>query len=188
MEVKDKPKNAIIPVEKEIKIVAMIARGDTQTQIAEVMEVHPVTVANIKKRNAEVLKMIQSKMIAHQAKLASQNLEKANELIKKRLHNAEHFDQEMAKIELEYESSEKTKEDDANYRAKMANLRRSLDITLTELTGVSREMHSQAKADIASDIPKDPEQAKAHLAALVEAINNGDEVVLQQITLNPKEN
>lgn len=78
-----------------------------------------------------------------------------------------------------------------NHTKSMMALNDRLDdpdrISTGELVTISREMHNQAQiaagkptAITASAVP----QAKADLKALVDAIENGDEVVMQQIVFN----
>ena len=75
----------------ELTILAMLARGDTQQQIARRMDLSPDNISKIKARNLDALEVMQTKMIERTASLAAQNHELAMQRLNKRLENENQF-------------------------------------------------------------------------------------------------
>jgi len=73
----------------EMTALAMIARGDTQKSVAGELGISQTTVHAITKRNSEVLKVMQSKMVERSLSLASKNHELAMKRLEKRLEDDE---------------------------------------------------------------------------------------------------
>lgn len=170
-----------LSVAEELKIVALLARGDTYQQIQEYFQANAMrkptntTILNVRKRNKENLDLIKQKIIQKEAEDATSIKEKANSLIKKRLERADSEAKVLAIANQQFVDGEIDMEE-------LTRVKRLIKETgMVELVAVSREMYAQSRADndVVNNTPKD-------LSALVAAIRSGDEVKLQQIIFNSK--
>lgn len=166
-----------LTIEEEVKIVALLARGDTAEEIQRIMKqdhraVSKNAVYAVKKRNKPNLDMIRAKLLEKETSDALANKQNANLVISKRLKR-------------EDKSADVVNRAQQDYLAGLIKLEDLVDITkrfketsLTELVSVSKEMHNQSK----EEDTKAPEARD--LSALVEAIRSGDEVTLSKMTFN----
>lgn len=165
---------------EEMKIVALIARGDTYAQIQEEMKamgrtVTLQTIARAKKRNKENLKIIKTKVVEIEQANALSIKEKANALLQKRLDQVDQETEIVARANKEYLEGDMPHE---VYERLMKTMKPT---SLPELVSVSKEMHQQSK----SEPDALPTPAK-DMQALADAIKSGDEVMLNQMIFNPK--
>ena len=170
-----------LSVAEELKIVALLARGDTYQQIQTYFKANSMrtptnsTILSVRKRNKENLELIKSKILQKEAEDASSIKDKANSLIKKRLDRADSEAKVLAIANQQFVDGEIDMEE-------LTRIKRLVKETgIVELVAVSREMYAQSRADtdVVNNTPKD-------LSALISAIRSGDEVKLQQIIFNSK--
>lgn len=166
------PNTPLTPVE-ETRLVAMIVRGDSYEELKVAIPGRTLsdhTISNLKKRNKENIEVLQQAMAAQEAEDALHIKRKANNLLSKRLDNAEHADTVIIKAQEDYAAGEITFKD---YKALVAKHR---GITVSELVSVSKEMHNQTITEEAA-----PAAVAKDMKLLADAIQSGDEVVLNQI-------
>ena len=170
-----------LTIQEETRIVALLARGDTQVEIQREMErdfrgVHLRTIAAVKKRNKENFDIIRARLLEKQEHDAGALKEKANKMISKKL------DIEDKKIEIIQKAREDYLNGTIGLKELTEILKRHRETTLTELVSVSKEMHNQSSED-----PDSKPGVQKDLSDLVNAIRSGDEVKLQQIVFNSKD-
>lgn len=164
-----------LTVIEETRIVALIARGDRFPEIQEQFEasfdkpVSKQTISAVKKRNAENLAVINAKVLAKELADAGAVKVQANRIIKSNLDREEKSAELLSKLSQQYIDGEI---DLDKYTEAVKHIKTA---SLTELVGVSREMHNQTKTE--PDAPTSSE----NLEALRKAIADGDEVTLNQI-------
>lgn len=168
-----------LDAQTETQVVAMIARGDTHSQIIDWLEkakevtLAPNTITLIKKRNAEAIQFMQSKLTEHETTLSTQILAKSRQLIDKRLDKNMQLEQDLRKLREKYESDEIDSKD--YYREYELLMRNQLDVK--ELNAISKESFHQTQLESGkpTQIADNPAQAKANLATLLAAIKNRDD-------------
>jgi predicted DNA-binding protein YlxM (UPF0122 family) len=166
--------------ETTLKILALVARGDTLRDISESTGVSLTTVHDIKKRNQSALATIQSKMIDHQVSTSKKILSKAQNLIESKLDKAAKVDQEREELMMLLKSGDI---DTREYQARLTLLSMP---SLTELNAVAREAFTQSQIEQGKPTSiSSPTETKQQLIDLVEALNKGDEVQLFKMILNP---
>lgn len=160
-----------IDIATETKIVALLARGDTYTEIQGQIEggVSLVTIGAVKKRNKENLMIIAEKMAIKAAEDASSIKLKANKLISARL-DVDGLDQEV----LDHAKAQYLA-DEISWATYERIVNKSRAASITELVTVSKEMHHQSAE---GDTP--PANA-SDLAALAAAIRSGDSLKITQL-------
>lgn len=164
--------------QQETKIVALIARGDSYGKIREQIKkedgiaISAMGVSNVKKRNSEALSYIQQKMIDHETNKATSILNKARDLIEKKLDKA---DDESIPDELQraYDDGEIDTKQFLDRKASVINQRR---LSVGELNMVAKEAFNQSQIESGkpTSITNSPEIAKERLQGLLKAINSGD--------------
>lgn len=171
--------------DKELEIVSMIARGDRYEDIHQETGVAIATVGRVKQRNLTALKKIEQKLAEHKARKTARLLDKTNDLIESKLDKAKTNVDAGEELWQRYQNSEIT------LREYIDAVKTFEKLTLTELTSVSKEMFSQNKAEEAKSGSGGAETSKAEtqlaLNAILEAMEQGDAVTLQQIIFAPKE-
>ncbi len=166
---------APIATSDEVKIVAMIARGDKYKDIQANLQaagshVGMDTIVAIKKRNKENLAMLKTKLIEIETIDAMEIKQKANSLLKKRLDDSDMQDEIIAKAHQDY------LDDKITFKEYIHIVDRLKETTVPELVMVSKEMHNQSKIE-----PDAPTRNPENLKALAEAIEKGDEMILNQL-------
>jgi hypothetical protein len=167
----------------EMKILAMIVRGDTHRSIAEEMNINVNTVTAIKKRNPDTIKIMREKLAEKQISSAQKILTKSRRLMESKLDQYESNEDKRLEIMRQFEDGE------INHKEMTQELAKYPTGSLTELTAVSREMFNQNQVENnkPTSIPGNSSEQKQQLVDLVRAIESGDEVKLQQIIFNPKD-
>lgn len=167
----------------EMKILAMIVRGDTHRSIAEEMNINVNTVTAIKKRNPDTIKIMREKLAEKQISSAQKILTKSRRLMESKLDQYESNEDKRLEIMRQFEDGE------INHKEMTQELAKYPTGTLTELTAVSREMFNQNQVENnkPTAISGNSSEQKQQLVDLVRAIESGDEVKLQQIIFNPKD-
>lgn len=162
---------------EEVRVVALIARGDTYDQIQAELEqagthISKVTLGNIKKRNLDNLVMLKEKLAANEEEHALKIKQKANERISKRLDSDDKATQMYEDLHSKFMSGEITFQE---YNDGVKALPKQFFVSTGELVAVSKEMHQQSKGDAI------PDNNPLDRNALAEAIRNGDEFQLNQL-------
>lgn len=166
----------------EMKILAMLVRGDTHRSIAEAMGLNVNTITTIKKRNPDTLKIMREKLSEAHANSAAKILTKSRKLLESKLDQLQSDDDKRLELVRQYEDGEIDHEE---FDIKLRTLKQA---TLSELTGVSREMFNQNQVENQqpTSIVGNSHEQKKQLVDLVRAIESGNEVELQKIIFNPK--
>ena len=175
-------KRTISP-EVETKIVALIARGDTYTDIVKTIEsedavtVSTSSISQIKSRNESALAHIKDKLQDHASSRINRLISKTHKSIEKKLDKAEQNEQELEKLSEQYLNGQITKEE---YRVRSKHL---VGISITELANVSDKLfrQSQATGDDSDKLSANPAEAKQQLIQLLQVINVGDLDNLQKM-------
>lgn len=167
----------------EMQILALIARGGMSFEkIAEKFNTTQPTITNIKKRNPDTLAILKENLVNHRTTMATAILDKANKAIEKKLDDSEAYDSKVVELRQEWIEGAITEEE---YNARLRGLQK---LTVTELTSISREMHSQTKSDGPDKTPPmNPGEAQAYLVELAKGLESGDEVVLERLVFTKKE-
>lgn len=168
-----------IDTQTETKIVAMIARGDSYSEIQTILlkdgiSITGAGISGIKDRNLEALSYIQRELARHEVSKTTRILDKTRNMIDKKLDGAVNLEQDLAHIRDLRESGEI---DDIEYGHLFNKLIRDANISIKDLTTVSKEMftQSQIEAGKPTSIVENPEQAKKNLNTLLRAIKDGKE-------------
>lgn len=165
------------------QLVALIARGDKDKAIVDHfgekgIKVHLTQVKRLRKAEKGLVIELQNKMVERNLSNATQILDKSRNLIEKKLDYYTEADKTRAHHWKRYQDGE------IEGHEYLAITRMLPEVSLAELTGVSRESFSQAQAESGKPpVPQDPIQAQAQLQTLMQAINNGDEITLTQLVL-----
>ena len=173
--------NQPISTTDEIKVVALLARGDTHKSIAEEVGISASSVSVIKDRNADTLQDIRGVLVVQKTKQAKKILDRSHNLIDKRLSAEEtNYDE---RIELK----EKLDNGEITYSQYLSGLRAVPTLTLAELTGLSKEMFNQSQIEegkptsIPGGAGANSADAETKLAELIEALHSNDSVKMLEI-------
>lgn len=161
-----------LSVETETRIVALLARNDTYASIKEDTGASTHTINTVRLRNKENLEIIKQKMLIHAAKDAMSIKDKANDKIYSKLERDDKLIEILDKSRQDYMDGE------ISTTEYLEIVRKTTELSVTELVQVSREMHHQAVAE--DPAPPTP----ADMAALVAAIKSGDETKITQVVFN----
>lgn len=173
MSIMPKDKNGIhLTIEEETKIVALLARGDTQESIEKEIGISQQTVSAVKKRNKENLAIISQKMLAKATEDALSIKQDANAKISHRLKRDDKAAQILDKAYDQYLNEE------IDLKQFTEAARRIKELSINELVSVSKAMHDQSTAE------EKPPATQSDLAALAMAIRSGDEVKITQAVFN----
>lgn len=165
-----------IPIDSETKVVAMLSRGDKQVDIAKEMGISEQTVSAIKKRNTENIAMIHSKMLEREQSEAIQIKTRAQRLANKKLRWAEEDADKVRTLTEQVRAGELDKDD---FKAQAFNTE---EVTLKDLASLIKDV------DTGQPDKRQPDSTDtASLKALVKALESGDEVALERIVFNPKD-
>lgn len=168
--------------ETQLKVLALLARGDTHAAISEAMDIPVTSISGIKQRNSQALAVIQERMVTHQASKSKKLLDKAHDLIESKLDRSAKAEEIRHQAFQDFHDGLIEKEE---LRARIDTIE---EATLKDLTSVAREMFNQSQIESGkpTSISNSPVEAKAELLKLVEAIKEGDEVQLFKMVLNPE--
>lgn len=178
MDTEKRARGVKIDVATEVKIVALIARGDTQEQISQQIAggVSKNALTAIKKRNKENLDLIKERLMQRAMDDAEGIKQKANKIISQKLDHADDADVILDKARQDW------LDDKITWPEYDKILKRFKPLSVTELVSVSKEMHAQS-----TDNTKPP-ASEADLASLAAAIRSGDEIKITQAVFNAKPN
>lgn len=166
---------APLTITEETKVIALLARGDSYSQIRRTFEaengrtLNSHTIMDVRKRNAVTLQAIKDKTLAKQEADAEAIKTKANSIIKKQLDSAD-----MA-VEILAKAGEQYLNDEIGFKEYGEIIKHIKHASLPELVTVSKEMHAQsAGPPLGGSNPED-------LAAIRTALESGDEVSLTKL-------
>lgn len=168
----------ILDTQTEVRVIALIARGDTYTDIqaqlkAEGIDVSTQTLAIVKKRNSEALAHIKNEIIKLESSKATSILDKSRTLIEKKLDLAD--DDTVPKwLQDAYDEGEI---DFAEFNKRKDTIMNKRGVTIGELNMVAKEAFNQSQIESGkpTSITNSPEQAKKNLEVLLRAIKSGNE-------------
>lgn len=167
---------APLTIEQEQTIVALLARGDSYSEIKKHMlangrSVNKNTISVVKKRNMSSLTIIKEKQLTKALNDAQAIKNKANTQLSQRLDASAKAEEAISKATKDYMSG-LIDHDEFTRVVKSAKT-----ATIQDLVSVSREMHNQSLEE-----PK--EEEKRDMQALIDAIKSGNEVTLNQMIFN----
>jgi len=169
-----------IDAQTEVRIVALIARGDSYTSIQSTLKDEGVDlslsgITDIKQRNTVALEQIKSSLAQHEVSKATRILDKARKQIEDKLDSTDKLEKELSEIKEAYDNKEI---DFRVYSESIDRAERKYKISIKDLTTVSKEMfnQSQLEAGKPTAIASNPEENKRNLMILLKAINEGDTV------------
>jgi hypothetical protein len=172
--------------ETEMRVLAMVARGDTYSAIrAQLQEdgitMSPATITAIKKRNPKALAKMESMLADHATSSAQKILKKAHKLIDKRLEQADNSEKDAEELHKKYEAGEIT------FKEYLDATARLFKISVSELTSLSKEMFHQSQVEQGkpTSITESAMDAKQEVVDIAKALENVDEVELQRIIFRP---
>lgn len=173
--------NQPISTADEVKVVALLARGDTQKSIAEEVGISPASVGVIKGRNADILSEIHGALVLQNTKQAKKILDRSHTLIDKRLSAEEQNYDDRVELKDKLDNSEIT------YSQYLSGLRAIPTISLAELTGLSKEMFNQSQIEdgkptsIPGGAGANSDDAAKKLQDLIEALHSNDSVKMLEL-------
>lgn len=180
-----------LDAQTETRVVAMMARGDSQEAIQgvlakEMISISPSTLTAIRKRNKEALSYMQRVMMEHEATESTKILSKARKLIDGKLDRALNIDRRLEEISESYRNEEI---DEKEYHYLMESALRSADLSISELNAVAKESFNQSQIEQGkpTSISNNPDEARQNLKQLLGAIDDSDEVKALQIIFNEPE-
>lgn len=165
--------------DKSTKITALtlLARGDTIREVSEELGLSVPTVQSIKNKNSEIIQTIHRRMLDRKIQNANKILDKSNKMISKKLDKAELDETKKNELLEQYRNGE------IDYKEFQQQTMGLAEVTIDQLTRVSREMSDQLKKnEIENPNPNSPQDNAEQLKQLMDAIQNGDEVTMQRIT------
>jgi hypothetical protein len=170
--------------ETQLQVLALKARGDTYQQISEATGIKVPTLQGIITRNKDTLAIIEDKMIEHKVSKSKKILDKAHDLIERKLDRIvdSHEAQDEARAMLK--RGEISPEEYRNISMTF------IDATLTELNSISREAWNQSQVESGkpTSIAASPREARDDLVRLVEALKiEGNELTLERLVFGPSE-
>jgi len=168
----------LLTTQAEVRIVALIARGDTYATIQAQLKKDGIsitipTISKIKLRNEDALKAIKTQMIKVESSKSATILEKSRNLIEKKLDKAE---DDSIPEELT-QALENGDIDFKDYLKEVSRVQNSRRLSVGELNMVAKEAFNQSQIESGkpTSITDSPEQAKHNLERLLSAINSGKE-------------
>lgn len=173
--------NRLISVADEIKVVALLARGDTFKQIAEAVGISEGSITNIKERNADTLDDVRVKLVLQKTKQAKKILSRSHDLIEQRLSAEEKYYDDRVDLKESLENGEIT------YTQYLSGLRAIPTISLAELTGLSKEMFNQSQIEdgkptsIPGGAGDNSSDAAKKLQDLIDALHSNDSVKMLEL-------
>lgn len=177
----------VTPVTEQ-KAIALLARGDKYQEVADTLkredniELKATGISMIARRHKDTIATLRKQM---QDKVTSNSLailDKSRQLIEKKLDRASKLELVLDELADQFANNE------IDLDEYLTKVRAIPAITLTELTSVTKEAFNQSQAESGAlgALPGvSPEDAKAQLATLVRAIQDGNEIELQRIVFKP---
>jgi len=169
-----------IDTQTEVRIVALIARGDPYSSIVDTLAQEGISlsmsaITDIKQRNTAALEQIKTSLVVHETSKATKILDKARKQLEEKLDNKELAAKEIAEVKQMYDDG---LIDFADYATQKRHIEQMNNISIKDLTTVSKEMfnQSQIEAGRPTSIATNPEENKKNLMVLLQAIHDKDEV------------
>jgi len=169
-----------IDAQTEVRIVALIARGDPYTSIQSALKEDGIDISlsaitDVKQRNTSALEQIKSSLAVHETSKATRILSKARKQIEDALDSNEQYQKDLDMLKQAYEDGDI---DIKEYLHEKDKLYRTNFISIKDLTTVSKEMFNQSQLESGkpTTITENPEENKKNLMILLRAIQAGDEI------------
>lgn len=167
----------------ESEVVARLARGDTQTKIASDLNININTITKVKNRQSEALGVISTKVAQRKMRITSRILEKAHKQLEQRLDESGNYEALLESINEEWKNSDQTEADERVHKQKLGQLKR---LSVLELLSITKEAFHQSQVEqgkpTSLTYTADAATTKTQLDQLLEAINNGDDTKLIELT------
>lgn len=167
---------------QEMRIVALLARGDKQQDIVDEIansgvEISLAAVSAVKKRNQVLLDHMKGAIADREAANATRILEKTHVMLNRKMDRSLKDSALFEKYLIKFRNGQIDEEEFKQKTQHIANL------SVAELTQLSKEMHAQkSKAEEPGE--SSPKDSKKQMEELVDAIKKGDKVTLSQIVFN----
>ena len=186
--------NYKLNVPLKMKVLAMMARGEKYATISRILkddhgvEYSSSALSQLRKNNADTLSEMEAMIFDAEAAESEQIRAKAMRQINRKLDRANQDDQELAHLDAEYREG---KIDMGEYRRRKAGL---LKLSVAELLMVTKEMSAQGQGRKVASTPgahaisdgQTPQTADPqYVEALMLAIQRGDTIAMQQLTITP---
>jgi hypothetical protein len=169
----------------EAEVVARLARGDTQTQIASDLQIAPNTITRIKDRQSQALEAIGVKVAQRKQRITSRILDKAHRQLEQRLDESDNYEQLLKEIHEEFEESQQTEGDKAILNHKLGKLKK---LSVLELINITKEAFHQSQVEqgkpTSVNYTADAKTTKEQLDQLLEAMNGKDDGRLIELASN----
>lgn len=180
---------------QRMKVLALIARGDTYEQISQILkkedgkEISAPSISHIKKTHSDTLEKMRGMIVQQETAEVAEILVRSRRMTNRKLARAERDETELDKLNNEYRQGNISTKDYENKK------RTLLDLSINQLVQVSKEMHSQILKPEDSPAGSEAGEKGARsnfnpdlVQTITEAIKKGDTVKLQQVILNDKSN
>lgn len=164
-----------LSIDEEARIIAMLVRGDSSTQIIAATTdqygrvITKQTISNVRKRNKGTIAEIETRIHAYHEAETLKIRDRANTIIKQKL---DHTDRAIQMLNL---AGEQYLAGDITLAQYQQMQRECKTASLPELVTVSKEMHAQTTTT------NTPASNPEDMAALRNALEAGDEVKLTQL-------
>lgn len=189
----DRPHNYKLNTSVKSKVLAMMARGEKYGTIINVLkEEHDIDysltgLTELRKRHADTIKIMTDMIIEAEATESEKIKTRSLRKISRTLDRADADEMELQALEEEYRKPD-SKITLAEYRRRKSGL---LQLNVTELLSISKEMHAQSSKLKSTGSPQLPAGTGAPVGqspqlaeALLDAIRRGDTISLQQMVIN----
>lgn len=194
-------KRTRLTTDQKMAALAMIARGDTLSQVAaNLLTEYEVTISEsairkIKSLHQETILKMQETIADGKAAEAGDISKRSRHLINRRLDKAERDERALEELDQKYRDGE-IDGGAEEYRRRKAGL---LKISVAELINISKTMHAQTIRIPAlpqlpdtttpqANLPPGAGQTPAQLEALLGAIKAGNTVEIQRLIFTPGNN
>jgi DNA-binding CsgD family transcriptional regulator len=167
----------------EAEVVARLARGDKQYNIAQDLGISERLVGTVKRRQSDALEVINRKLLQRKMRATTRILEKVHQQLEKRIDESAEYWELIDQYQAEYDESEQTETDKELLSVKLKSLKR---LTTSELITVAKEMFHESQVEqgkpTSLSYTADANTTKIQLDQIMQAINNGDEIKLLEVT------
>lgn len=164
-----------LPINTEAEVVARLARGDKQQDIASDLQIAPNTVTKVKERQSQALEVINTKVAQRKLRITSRILEKAHRQLEQRLDESDNYEELLKEIQEDWEKSDQTEQDEKVFTKKLNQLKR---LSVLELINITKEAFHQSQVEqgkpTSLTYTADAKTTKEQLDQLLEAMNRDD--------------
>lgn len=171
---------------QRMQVFALLARGDTAAQINDFLDkryglsLAASSISEMKTKHADTIEEMRSHIQATELVEVDSLMQKSRRILNRKLDRADRDMSELEELDRQYREKEI---DSAEYKRQKATL---MNVSITEIAMVSKNLHDQTKKAGDDDTPKLPSGSPVQTEQLLAAIKAGDTVELQRIILNPQ--